>query len=238
MLFEIRIKSGEGWSFWPIFPSTWLNIKLYSKIYLYIRFSKIRILNNSPPDIELVSRLQQGDIEAFDLIYDRYALKLYCFGLKYLKSADEAEEVVQSVFLKVWENTKNLKKELSFKSYLFTIAYNIICKLFRDRYYWRKFAESSYPENTLLASSDVEDVMSYQVVLDRVQQIVNKLPEKQRAVFLKSKIEGQSAKEIARDLNLSPGTVDNYISYILKHIRSNIHEGDIALMLYFSIFLS
>jgi RNA polymerase sigma-70 factor (ECF subfamily) len=142
------------------------------------------------------------------------------------------------VFLKVWENAKILKKELSFKSYIFTIAYNIICKLFRDRYYWRKFAESTHTENTQSVTPDIEDGLSYQVVLARVQQIVNKLPEKQRSVFLKSRIEGKSAKEIARDLNLSPGTVDNYISDILKHIRSNIHDGDLALILYFSIFLS
>lgn len=194
-------------------------------------------MNNSPPDIELVSRLQQGDIEAFDLLYNKYASKLYCFGLKYLKSPSETEELVQSVFLKLWENAKKLNKELCFKSYIFTIAYNIICKLFRDRYYWRKFAESSYGEDTQSASSDIEDGLSYQVVLDRVQQIVNKLPEKQRAVFFKSKIEGKSSREIARDLNLSPGTVDNYISDILKHIRNNIHEKDISLMLYFNILL-
>lgn len=193
-------------------------------------------MNHTPTDIELVSRLQQGDIEAFDMLYGRYASKLYCFGLKYLKSPAETEELVQSVFLKVWENAKKLKKELSFKSYIFTIAYNIICKLFRDRYYWRKFAESSSREDIQSASSDIEDGLSYQVVLDRVQQIVNKLPEKQRAVFFKSKIEGKSSREIASDLNLSPGTVDNYISDILKLIRSNISEKD-TLMLYFSIFL-
>jgi RNA polymerase sigma-70 factor (ECF subfamily) len=213
-------------------------LNFIQKFISIFRFSKIRILNNSPTDIELVTRLQQGDIEAFDLMYDKYASRLYGFGLKYLKSADEAEELVQSVFLKLWETHYNLKKELSFKSYLFTIAYNNICKIFRDRYYWRKFAESSYPENAKLAAPDIEDGMSYQAVLDRVQQIVNKLPEKQRAVFMKSKIEGKSAKEIARDVNLSPRTVDNYISEILKHIRSNIHDGDIGLILYFSIFLS
>lgn len=195
-------------------------------------------MNSSLPDIELVSRLKQGDLEAFDLMYNKYASKLYCFGMKYLKSPEDAEELVQSVFLKVWENAKNLKTELSFKSYIFTIAYNIICKLFRNRYYWRKFAESSYAEDTQLTSPDIEDGMSYQVVLDRVQKIVNNLPEKQRAVFLKSKIEGKSTREIAMDLNLSPGTVDNYISDILKFIRSNIHDEDIALILYFGIFLS
>ena len=82
-------------------------------------------------DKELVERLQKGDIEALDMIYFRYSGKLYAFGLKYLKSKEEAEELAQSVFLKLWENKENLKSELSFKSYLFTIAYNESCTLFR-----------------------------------------------------------------------------------------------------------
>jgi len=99
-------------------------------------------LNLVPNDIELVEKLQKGDVEAFDLIYDKYSGKLYSFGLKYLRSNSEAEELVQSVFLKVWENYKNLKKESSFKSYLFTIAYNDICKLFRKRNYHHKIQKN------------------------------------------------------------------------------------------------
>jgi hypothetical protein len=76
-----------------------------------------------PSDIDLVEKLQKGDVEAFDLIYEKYSGKLYTFGLKYLRSASEAEELVQSVFLKLWEKHKDLKIELSFNSYLFAIGY-------------------------------------------------------------------------------------------------------------------
>ena len=96
-------------------------------------------MNQFPGDIELVKRLQGGDVEAFDLIYEKYSGKLYSFGLKYLRSTTESEELVQSVFLKVWENHKKLKEESSFKSFIFTIAYNDICKLFRKRKYLQKF---------------------------------------------------------------------------------------------------
>ena len=66
-----------------------------------------------PGDIELVEKLRKGDVEAFDLIYAKYSGKLYAFGLKYLKAPDEAEELVQSVFLKLWATHKNLKKEIT-----------------------------------------------------------------------------------------------------------------------------
>ncbi len=188
-----------------------------------------------PGDIELVERLQKGDVEAFDLIYEKYSGKLYAFGLKYLKSTEEAEELVQSVFLKLWENYKILKKELSFKSYLFTIAYNDICKLFRKRNYRQKFIDDTLYENSQF-SSEIEEGIDYQSVLEQVEQIVNKLPEKQKTIFLKSRKEGKSTKEIAEEVGLSPGTVDNYISESLKFIRSRLRKENMPVLLLFSLF--
>lgn len=186
-------------------------------------------------DYELVERLQKGDTEAFDLIYEKYSGKLYAFGLKYLRSTAEAEELVQSVFLKIWENYKNLKKESSFKSYLFTIAYNDICKLFRKRNYQQKFITDTLYENPQSAT-EIEDSIDYQSVLERVQQIVNKLPERQKTIFIKSRQEGKSTKEIAEEVGLSPGTVDNYISESLKFLRTRLRYENLPGLLLFSLF--
>lgn len=186
-------------------------------------------------DIELVRRLQAGDVEAFDLIYKKYSGKLYSFGLKYLRSTAEAEELVQSIFLKIWENHKHIDKELSFKSYLFTIAYNDICKLFRKRNYLQKFISDTIAENPQF-SFEIEEGIDYQSILERVQQIVDKLPERQKTIFLKSRQEGKSTKEIAEEIGLSPGTIDNYISETLRFIRRRLHNEDFALLLFFSLF--
>lgn len=185
-------------------------------------------------DVELVERLQTGDVEAFDLIYVRYSGKLYRFGLKYLRSSAEAEELVQSVFLKIWENRKILKKEFSFKSFLFTIAYNDICKLFRKKNYLRKFINDSLAENPY-RSFKIDDRIDFQSVIERVKKIVNILPERQRTIFKKSREEGKTTKEIAAELELSPGTVDNYISESLKFIRSRLCKEDLSFILFFSI---
>jgi RNA polymerase sigma-70 factor (family 1) len=188
-----------------------------------------------PDDFELVERLQKGDVEAFDLIYEKYSVKLYNFGLKYLRSTAEAEELVQSVFLKLWENYRSLKKESSFKSYLFTIAYNDICKLFRKRNYRQKFIDDTLYESSH-SSSEAEDGIDYQSVLDQVQQIIDNLPERQKTIFLKSRQEGKSAKEIAEEVGLSPGTIDNYISEALKFIRSRLNKESLPVLLFFSLF--
>ena len=190
-----------------------------------------------PEDIELVQKLQKGDVEAFDLVYEKYAGKLYGFTLKYLKSTDETEELVQSVFLKVWENYKTLKKESSFKSYLFTIAYNEICNTFRRRSHLQKFIGEQLNDSSQ-TSNETEELIDYNSIRERVEQIVSKLPERQRTIFLKSREEGKSNKEIASELELSSGTVDNYISESLKFIRSNMQDKNFSALLLFSLFLS
>jgi RNA polymerase sigma-70 factor (family 1) len=186
-------------------------------------------------DNELIEKLRIGDVEAFDRVYQRYAGKLYAFSLKYLKSKEDAEELVQSVFLKVWEHQKNLKKDTSFKSYLFTIAYNEICNLFRRRKYQQNFIAKIETES-LVASGETEDQIEFQFVLEQVDQIIARLPEKQKTIFLKSRQEGKSTKEIADELGLSPGTVDNYISESLKFIRTNLKDKHFSILLFISLF--
>lgn len=188
-----------------------------------------------PPDNELIENLRKGDVEAFDLVYEKYAQKLYVFSLKYLKSAGEAEELVQSVFLKLWENQRNLKKETSFKSYLFTIAYNEICNLFRRRKYQKKFVAETLTEKR--ETSDItENQIDYESVLQQIETIIARLPEKQKIIFIKSRMEGKPSKEIAAELGLSPGTVDNYISEALRFIRGNLKNKHFSLVLFFSLF--
>jgi RNA polymerase sigma-70 factor (ECF subfamily) len=155
--------------------------------------------------------------------------------LKYLKSVEEAEELVQSVFLKLWENQQNLKKGTSFKSYLFTIAYNEICNLFRRRKYQQKYAAETKIANPEFSDTS-ENQINYSSILQQVEIIIAKLPEKQRTVFIKSRIEGKPTKEIASELGLSPGTVDNYISEALKLIRKNLKGEHLSLLLFFSLF--
>jgi RNA polymerase sigma-70 factor (family 1) len=192
-------------------------------------------LNQFLSDIELVRRLQKDDAEAFDLIYEKYSGKLYSFGLKYLGSTAEAEELVQSIFLKIWENHKLLNEGLSLKSYLFTIAYNDICKLFRKRFYHQQFVSETLYINSY-SSSETEDSIYFGSVLDHVQSIIDKLPERQKVIFRKSRIEGKTTKEIAAELGLSPGTIDNYLSDALNFMRRSLKGEYLALALLVLLF--
>lgn len=192
-------------------------------------------INEHQSDFELVEKLQSGDLDAFDQIFKRFGDKLFGFALKYLKSKEETEELVQDVFLKIWENRKNLKKESSLKSYLFTIAYHNICRVFKKKQIYLKFLE----ENKSIANStfNLEDQIEYKGVLEQIDLLIERLPEKQRAIFIKSYREGKSTKEIAKEINLAPGTVDNHISAALKFLRNQISCENLALSLFFAVFI-
>jgi RNA polymerase sigma-70 factor (ECF subfamily) len=187
------------------------------------------------PDYTLVDNLRNGDLEAFDLIFKKYGDRLFGFALTYLKSREDTEELVQDVFLKIWENRKNLKKESSLKSYLFTIAYRNMCRLFREKQIHEKFTEEILAQDNRIINPDEQ--LEYKSTLEQVNRLIEKLPEKQRIIFLKSRKEGKSSKEIADEMNLAPGTVDNQISIAIKFLRKNLPEDSFAVLLYFAIFL-
>ncbi len=191
-------------------------------------------LNEHTSDHDLVESLQNGDLEAFDLIFRKYGDRLYGFTFKYLKSKEDTEELVQDVFLKIWENRKNLKKESSLRAYLFTISYHNLCRFFRRKVNQEKLAK----EITASASESftLDERIDYQSVLEQVDQLIEKLPPRQREIFIKSRKEGKSTKEIAAELNLIPGTVDNHISEALKFLRKNMGNS-LPMLLFFAVFV-
>ena len=192
-------------------------------------------INEHQSDYELVAKLQKGDLEAFDQIFKKYGDRLFGFALKYLKSKEDTEGLVQDVFLKIWENRANLKKESSLKSYLFTIAYHNMCQLFRKKQIQEKFkGEIGIAESQ---SVNLEEQLEYKSTLEQIDKLIDKLTEKQKMIFIKSRKEGKSTREIADEMNLAPGTVDNQISATIKFLRKNLLGNNFALLLFFDIFI-
>jgi RNA polymerase sigma-70 factor (family 1) len=177
-----------------------------------------------PTDSELVVKLKEGEVKAFEMLYLRYAVNLYRFAFKYLRSKEEAEELVQAVFLKIWEIKGTLKTETSFKSFIYTIVYNDMCVIFRKRKYNQEYLKESFSSASCFVIENEEDRIDSKSQLERVEQILENLPEKQKSVFIKSRYEGKSTKDIAIEVGLSPGTVDNYISATIKLIKEKLKK--------------
>jgi RNA polymerase sigma-70 factor (family 1) len=183
-----------------------------------------------------VTLLKVGDAKAFDRLFGCYSKRLYYFALGYLKSKEEAEEVVQDVFYKIWLNRESLNPQLSFKAYIFKIAYRRINELFR-----KVAQEQDYRHEIISTSFDFDNNLDertdYHSLLELVEKIVNNLPPRQKEIFTKRKRDGLSVKEIAELLGIAPKTVENHLNEALKTIKSGLMKENIAGFLFFALFI-
>ena len=187
-------------------------------------------------DKNLVDLLQKGNVAAFDSLFEVYSPKLFGFANKYFQNTIDSEELVQEVFVKVWENRKSLKSEHSFKSYLYTIALNQVRKHFNKKAVSIRYLESIQyetepTENPLFAANN------YETVLNQINLLIEQMPPRRREIFRKSKLEGKSSKEVAEELNITAGTVDNQVSEALRFIRSHLNNENMALLLFAVLFV-
>lgn len=181
---------------------------------------------------DLVLALKNGDTTAFDRLFSVYGIRLYHFALGYLKSKEDAEEVMQEVFLKIWRNRKTLKPDTSFKSYVFTIAWHHILELF-ERAGKRQEYKHHILEETIAFSDDLDERINFRLLLERVELLISQLPQRQREVLIKKKKEGLSIKEIADDLGITQKTVDNHLTEAMKNIRKGMGNDQITSLLLF-----
>ena len=185
-------------------------------------------------EAKLVKSLSKGNILAFNTIFKEYSGRLYRFINGYLKSDTEAEEMIQDIFTKIWEKRKDLREELSLKSYLFTIAFNMVRKYFRNQAVISEYLHSGIGEELDLHTSGE---ISYNSLYNFVTELVEQLPERRRLVFVKSRFEGKSIKEIADELKISHKTVENQLTDALKFIRIRLKKEELAVTLFFVLFL-
>jgi RNA polymerase sigma-70 factor (ECF subfamily) len=186
-------------------------------------------------DKELIRKLKKGEIEAFNRIFYAYSSKLYHFAYGYLKSKEDAEEMVQEIFSKIWDKRADIKEEFEFRSYLFSIAFNYIKKYFRSKALINKYTEFATINN--LESEQIQEDVNYVSLKLRVDQLVNQMPEKRKTVFFKSRVEGKNSKEIAVEMNISPSTVENHLNQALKFLRLHLKDENLAGLLFFWLFI-
>ncbi len=183
---------------------------------------------------QLVRNLSKGNILAFNTLFRAYSGRLYHFANGYLRSDEEAEEVVQEVFTIVWERRAELKEEYSFKSFLFTIAFNIIKKHFRSKVYLAEYLKSGLYSDFDIGTTEKIDCNSLEKY---IKELADRLPERRKEIFVKSRFEGFSISEIAEELGISHKTVENQLTAALKFLRENIDREYIPAVLFFFLFV-
>ena len=175
-----------------------------------------------------VHLLKKGDEIAYETLFRIYYDKLLHIAKGYLGTIEDAEEVVQNVFLKVWERKENFDKIASINNYLYTMTKNACLDQLKHKRVKNSFSKNYYQEKLAIQYQFMKDEAASAVLekeLDkRIQAAIEALPEKCKRVFLKSRVEGMNHSEIAMVLDVSKRTVDNHISNALKHMRLHLKE--------------
>lgn len=174
-------------------------------------------------DIEqkIVADIRNGSKKAFSSLFEQYVDKVYYGCIRSSLSHEDAQEITQEVFLKIWENRAALDETKSINAFIFTISKNFILKRIRKQAYTivlEKYWKISSPQIT----QNTEEEIAYKDLQRTVQNIVDYMPEKQREIFLLRLHEGLTSDEIASRLKLSKRTVENQIYRALKKLKFTI----------------
>ena len=187
-------------------------------------------------NIELVKRLNKGDIDAFDLIYNRYCFKLHKFVLRYLKQEEDAQEIVQEVFIKIWESRSKINTYSSFESFLFTIAYNASISLLRKRINEEKSREYIKLFPQIEQADKIINDIHFQELNQKVQLLLEQLTPRQKEIYSLSREQGLTHKQIAKKLSISENTVKNHLVTTLNFLKSKLDNNLIINVLFVNLF--
>ena len=170
---------------------------------------------------ELIIGVRGNDLNSFEKMFLIYRVKIFNFSYKYLRSREDAEEVVQDTFVKIWENRATLNEDLSFNSYLFTIAKNIIINKVR-----KKVAEPRVFDTIVEHSAQdesTENEIIYRDITSVAERAIQNLPAQRQLVYNLSRKDGLTYEEIGTQLGISSRTVEAHLRKALKSIREFLH---------------
>ncbi|PBI84753.1 ECF RNA polymerase sigma factor SigW [Flavobacterium sp. ACN2] len=170
----------------------------------------------------LIESLQNGDESAYTYLIDTYHHKLCVYANSLVKNVYSAEDIVQNVFIKVWEQRTRLKVDHSLKSFLYKLVYNEFIDLYRKNQSLFSLEKSYY--DALNGIVPEEDSESFQRVLNAVNKEIQNLPPKCKEVFILSKKEGLTNIEIAEHLDVSIKTVEAQITKAFSILRTSLEE--------------
>ena len=183
----------------------------------------------------IIKNLKGGDVLSFDKIFKKYNKKVYYFALSYLKNKEEAEDVVQDVFMNLWKYRDQINEYYVFSKYLFKITYNSTCKKFRKQTSDKKQMEEVM-RNFIFEDNSTNLDIEYNNLLETANSIIEKMPSRQKYIFLLSINELLTNEQIAQQLNISKKTVENYLARAKTSLKKSLTDGCILSVLFFCLF--
>jgi RNA polymerase sigma-70 factor (ECF subfamily) len=176
---------------------------------------------------DIVELFAKGDRLAFDALFRMHYRDLCRYAMFLSLSADDAEDLVQDIFFRLWEGRQNIKFETSPKSYLFTSVKNRVLNELKHQKVKLKYVQD---EGISDAESELENDNHGDFRLSLLRDAIAQLPEKRREIFVLNKIEGIKYKDIAEKLGISVKTVENQMGEALKFLRGRFDNTEISII--------
>jgi RNA polymerase sigma-70 factor, ECF subfamily len=187
-------------------------------------------------DEELMQEIKVDNMFAFDLLYKKYCKRLYRFAYTILKSKEESENLLQDVFLNLWENRHKVEKSSSIKSYVFTITYNSAITIIRKKARESEFFE--YLKALQETDEETDDIEhDYIELTSKLNGIIGDLSQRQKEIYILHKVDGLKYNEIAEQLKISVNTVETHMSRAIKTIHEKLGNYSLIVILFVHLFV-
>jgi RNA polymerase sigma-70 factor (family 1) len=170
---------------------------------------------------ELVALLKTDNVKAFDLLYKKYHAPIYNNIFRLLKDADESENILQDLFVTLWEKRSSIDPQKPIANWLFQVSYN------KSVTQLKKILKQSlafkYIEGDMMLA-DEKDLYFKEAKIKILEEALVQLSPQKRKVFDLCKIQGKSYEECARELNISKHTVKEYLSVAVKAVKEYVEQ--------------
>ncbi len=187
-------------------------------------------------DLTLVKRVRSGDQRAFRLLVERYQRKVYSVALGMVRDREEANDIAQEAFVKVYKYLDHFKGDSSFYTWLYRITVNICIDVLRKRRGMKGVAVE-YDETNQVGTSEAnlgalgtrlgtnpQKSALRKELAEKIQEALEQVPEKHRAILLLREVEGMSYEELARTLEIPKGTVMSRLFHARIKVQKILSE--------------
>lgn len=171
-------------------------------------------------EINFFEQISKGDKKVFDEMFLLYYKELCRFAIVFMHNKDDSEEVVQKLFVRLWEKRKHLTQPENTRSFLYKSVYNESLKLLKSKATRKKYNLQFAFQSKI--ESDENETIDFSTFLPHLKNAIDKLPEKCRQIFVLNKLEGLTQKEISEILDISTKTVENQVAIAITKLRAEL----------------
>jgi RNA polymerase sigma-70 factor, ECF subfamily len=184
----------------------------------------------------ILMEMARDDQAALETLYNHFYPRLYNFSRSFLKLEDGIDDILQEVFVRIWKNRKKIKSPDTFNAFIFAITRNLLINELRNRMNDQHLRKEVF-KRAVAEEYVTSDESVYRELEAKVSELIQQLPKRQLEIFLLSRVEGLSHKQISQKLNVSEKTVEYHITQSIKILKKKLESIGLISLLWFYLFL-